>query len=453
MNALAEDQAKRLAAQIWHNPNLKGKVRAGMYADQEPQNPATVMQQDDIIRAREVMHRNPPDILLTNYKMLDNLLIRPNRKHLWEQNSPETLQYLVVDELHTFDGAQVTDLACLIRRLKTRLQIPRQTLCCVGTSATLGDQGETKPIVEYAEKLFDEPFSEDSIVTEDRVDIDTFLEHIQEMGGQDQWPFPEKARTLAQTAYAREPLALIADLHEAWFGETDVAEVGEGIWRAQLGEHIGQHAFLLHLLAALDRSLLSLDGLALRIQKVGSANLDIVRHRRSVSWLHYVDRLRQATCRNEDYLPFLTVRVHFWIRELNRMVVSIPSCNFLWNADSVEEYPASVPRLFHSRDLSADHPESVLPVVHCRECSGVAWITMETLQGDGFTQDLNSIYLAYFSPHPSSRLTYLLPQPPAAGILGGVQNVEGHVCQKCLHWHLQSNPPARCHACGLAVVI
>ena len=51
-------------------------------------------------------------------------------------------------------------------------------------------------------------------------------------------------------------------------------------------------------------------------------------------------------------------------------------------------------------------------------------------------------------PHPSSRLTYLLPQPPAAGILGGVQNVEGHVCQKCLHWHLQSNPPARCHACG-----
>ena len=72
---------------------------------------------------------------------------------------------------------------------------------------------------------------------------------------------------------------------------------GEGIWRAQLGEHIGQHAFLLHLLAALDRSLLSLDGLALRIQKSVLPNLDIVRHRRSVSWLHYVDRLRQATCR------------------------------------------------------------------------------------------------------------------------------------------------------------
>ena len=214
MNALAEDQAKRLAAQIWHNPLLKGKVRAGMYADQEPQNPATVMQQDDIIRAREVMHRNPPDILLTNYKMLDNLLIRPNRKHLWEQNGPETLQYLVVDELHTFDGAQGTDLACLIRRLKTRLKTPRQTLCCVGTSATLGDQGETKSIVEYAEKLFDEPFAEDAVVTEDRVDMDTFLEHVQELGAcKTNGPLLKRPEIWLRRPLYENPLALIADLH------------------------------------------------------------------------------------------------------------------------------------------------------------------------------------------------------------------------------------------------
>ena len=448
MNALAEDQAKRLAAQIWHNPLLKGKVRAGIYADQEPQNPASVMQQDDIIRAREVMHRNPPDILLTNYKMLDNLLIRPNRKRLWEKNSPETLQYLVVDELHTFDGAQGTDLACLIRRLKTRLKTPSQTLCCVGTSATLGDQGETKSIVEYAEKLFDEAFTEDAVVTEDRVDMDTLLEHVQEESLQDLWPSPEKARNLAQWAYAREPLALIADLHEAWFGETKVAEIEEEIWRAQLGERIGQHAFLLHLLAALDPSLLSLDDLALRIQKSVLPNWTLADIEDLLGGFITLIAYAKRHVGGEDYLPFLTVRVHFWIRELNRMVVSIPSCNFLGNADAVEESPASAPRLFHSRDLSADHPESVLPVVHCRECSSIAWITLETLQGDGFTPDLNSIYQAYFSSHPSSRLTYLLPQPPASGILGGVQHVEGHVCQKCLHWHLQPNPPAHCHACG-----
>ena len=103
----------------------------------------------------------PPDILLTNYRMLDSLLVRPERKGLWEQNTPETLRFLVVDELHTFDGAQGTDLACLVRRLKDRLSVPKGSLCCIGTSATLGDQNDTKPIIDYARELFDEEFEPD----------------------------------------------------------------------------------------------------------------------------------------------------------------------------------------------------------------------------------------------------------------------------------------------------
>ena len=97
-----------------------------------------VMSPTSVITDRETMRKTPPDILLTNYKMLDYLLMRPKDRQLWARNQPTTLRYVVVDELHTFDGAQGTDLALLLRRLRARLQVPEGHLICVGTSATLG---------------------------------------------------------------------------------------------------------------------------------------------------------------------------------------------------------------------------------------------------------------------------------------------------------------------------
>jgi len=80
------------------------------------------------IAHRDTLRQSPPDILLTNYKMLDYLLILPKDHKLWQKNSPATLRYLVVDYLLTFDGAQGTDLACLIRRLKSWLGTPARHL-------------------------------------------------------------------------------------------------------------------------------------------------------------------------------------------------------------------------------------------------------------------------------------------------------------------------------------
>ena len=72
-----------------------------------------------------------------------------------------------MDELHTFDGAQGTDLACLLRRLKARLGTPDNHLCAVGTSATLGGDGSGKVLQDYATTLFGEEFDEHSVITED----------------------------------------------------------------------------------------------------------------------------------------------------------------------------------------------------------------------------------------------------------------------------------------------
>ena len=108
MNALAGDQARRFAKLVHNNPACFGKVRIGLYVGGEGDK-SKQMTEDGVITCRQEMQKSPPDILMTNYKMLDYLLIRQDDRALWAENSPDTLRYLVVDEIHTFDGAQGTD--------------------------------------------------------------------------------------------------------------------------------------------------------------------------------------------------------------------------------------------------------------------------------------------------------------------------------------------------------
>lgn len=100
MNALASDQARRLAGAIWRNSKLKGAVRVGLYVDQEPAKASAVMTEVDVVTSRDEIRHSPPDILITNYKMLDYMLVRPRDKPMWSHNAPETIRFLVVDELH-----------------------------------------------------------------------------------------------------------------------------------------------------------------------------------------------------------------------------------------------------------------------------------------------------------------------------------------------------------------
>ena len=91
------------------------------------------------IANHEAMKGVPPDILLTNYKILDYLLLETEDVSIWRHNqaNPSLLRYLVLYELYTHDGTQDADVACLLRRLKVRFSISRGQLCMVGTSAEL----------------------------------------------------------------------------------------------------------------------------------------------------------------------------------------------------------------------------------------------------------------------------------------------------------------------------
>ena len=123
-----------------------------------------------------------------------------------------------MDELHTFDGAQGTDLACLIRRLKDRLAVPKGTLCCIGTSATLGDQNDTKPVIDYARELFDEEFDAEAVVTEDRQDLSEYLETDEDIELSNHLPDKELVADLAGHTKMQDPVQLIRRLYQAWFG-------------------------------------------------------------------------------------------------------------------------------------------------------------------------------------------------------------------------------------------
>ena len=132
---------------------------------------------DHLIEDRDALRENPPDILLTNYKMLDFLLLRPEDKPLWRRNGPETLRFLVLDELHTYDGAQGSDVACLIRRLQARLGTPPGYLCPVGASATvISETGDTaQALAAFATEVTGIPFDTTAVVGEERASLVEFL--------------------------------------------------------------------------------------------------------------------------------------------------------------------------------------------------------------------------------------------------------------------------------------
>ena len=84
--------------------------------------------------SRREMLETPPHILITNYAMLEHLLLLPRNAPLLAN---ARLQSLVLDELHTYTGAQAIEVAFLIRKLKNHLSIAQGELRCIGTSASL----------------------------------------------------------------------------------------------------------------------------------------------------------------------------------------------------------------------------------------------------------------------------------------------------------------------------
>lgn len=114
---------------------------------------------------------SPPDILLTNYSMLEYMLVRPIEAPIfaatrdWLVQSPDNRLTLVLDEAHTYSGARGTEVAYLIRRLYQRLGVGSEQIRCIATSASLGNsEEELARVRRFAASLFSHPEERFTIV-------------------------------------------------------------------------------------------------------------------------------------------------------------------------------------------------------------------------------------------------------------------------------------------------
>ena len=203
MNALANSQFEELEKYV--GQMTSGSVTFARYTGQENQE------------ERQRIAQDPPDILLTNFMMLELLMTRQDELDRKVIEHCADLRFLVLDELHTYRGRQGADVAMLVRRVRERLKPTR--LVCIGTSATMVSDGEgtvadrKATVARVASTLFATAIPADRVITETlerrtarHLDGDSIKPHLAEaVRLASSGPFPDN---LTDAALAAHPLAI-----------------------------------------------------------------------------------------------------------------------------------------------------------------------------------------------------------------------------------------------------
>jgi ATP-dependent helicase YprA (DUF1998 family) len=370
MNALVTDQARRLAGYLHDDPALSG-VTAGVYIGGEGRR--KIANQYQLVDHRETLRQNPPDILLTNYKMLDLLLLRQGDNPLWD-NATATMQYLVLDEFHTYDGAQGTDVAMLIRRLGARLQVaeagrPLGRITPVATSATLGGGTRSEELRQFAETIFGSVFDRDSLIIETAL---AASEVVPEVNYELEIPSIDKilasAMPDASVAGSWESLArAVLEPHSDSGPDVDIDYQDP----VAIGEVLRTHFLTRVVIDALkDRPLTPAEAVV-QIAQAGLLPWGMHNSSRPVdvqlALLRFLALLSVARVVDVqgNVRPMISVQIQLWVRELSRMIRKVgPTPEFAWWHDS----PADA--------------GNYLPAAHCRVCGRSGWVANTAELGD-----------------------------------------------------------------------
>ncbi|MFF3290666.1 DEAD/DEAH box helicase [Streptomyces sp. NPDC003023] len=406
MNALAGDQAGRLGGLLEDRRLHDAGVTAGLYIG-EASASRGASPYGRVMVDRAEIRRNPPDILITNYKMLDLLLQRQQDASLWRDAD---LAYIVIDEFHTYDGAQGTDVAMLLRRLAhvvgaAREGRPLGAICPVATSATLGSAGHDtadasgggdtsgggpgaaspRAMLDVASRVFGVRFADDAVIGEQQQDTEDFLAPLDVTLDV---PTPDELAGLPDPSRTPDGLDAVA---RAVVG-CDTRD------RQELGRRLLRHP--------LTHGLLKSDWVTPRTTTEALTEFDATSPWRTVlvrepekaaaalaRFVALISEARHPDAPAGTERPLLLVETHLWLRSLSRVLRYVaPQPVFSWSdADQAAvtagdpaaatagkgAAPAGVPAaVVHAaqteRRLQARR-SGRLPAVYCRHCGRSGW--------------------------------------------------------------------------------
>lgn len=146
LNALIASQEERLRE--WTAP-FRGDVRFALYNGQLPDQVEAREQRarPEAVLDRKTLRADPPPILVTNVTMLEYMLLRPVDAPILEKSKGK-LRYVVLDEAHTYVGAQAAEIALLLRRVCLAFGVEPAQVRFVATSATIGKDGDVDDVVD-----------------------------------------------------------------------------------------------------------------------------------------------------------------------------------------------------------------------------------------------------------------------------------------------------------------
>jgi hypothetical protein len=321
MNALANDQVRRFRGWLRAFP----EITFGRYVGDTKETRARAIEAFEAIHpgeaplgnellSREEMRVAPPHILVTNYSMLEYLLLRPVDTAFFDGVTGSHWRTVALDEAHVYDGADGAEVAMLLRRLRDRATGSRRgALRVVATSATLGKGKADYPeLIRFGEDLFDEPFELRDVIGPVHLNLARRPSTSElPMSAYHDLAEALRAEEAAGTPPTVEAVALALEPHDPGLGQAIRAAADAG--RA-LHDVLAEDRWLVALQAALDaEGTLTLAEVAERVFGDPGRVADVV---------DLVDLGVRARETPAD-APLLPARYHYWLRGLEGAFVCL----------------------------------------------------------------------------------------------------------------------------------